>query len=354
MENEDLKWEVKKEWGVGLDFNLWSYRISGTIDYYNSLSTDLILNAAVPVPPYPSDRMWLNLGEMRNSGVEVAVSVLAIDKTDFKWTTDVNFTKYFPSKLVKITNEISNANAMLEFGYLGAPYLTGIRTIIVAETEQLPDFINVIDSTYYIVNPNYVGQIVAPIYLGIDTATGKLIIEDVDGDGTINYQKDVRVVGNGLPKFQFGWGNTFTWKNFYLNFFLRGVFGHSLVNINNARYGVPASIAIQNGMEQALDYFDATNGPIFSDVHVEKADYVKLDNFSFGYNWRFTESKYLTGLTLYISGQNLFTITNYSGVDPEIRYGDSYDNNNPLAPGLDRENTYFQTRSLTVGLNITL
>lgn len=356
VENEDLKWEVKKEWGVGLDFALWSYRITGSIDYYNALSTDLILNASVPVPPYPSDRMWLNLGEMRNSGVEFAVSLLAVDNTNFKWTTDLNLTKYFPSQLVKITNEISNANALLEFGWLGAPYLTGIRTILVSESDEVPGYINVSpegDTSYYLINPNYVGQIVAPIYMGIDS-TGKIIIEDVDGNGTINYQKDVRVVGNGLPKFQFGWGNTFNYKNFYLNFFIRGVFGHSLVNINNARYGVPASVAIQNGMKQALDYMDAINGPIYSNVHVEKADYVKLDNFSFGYNFNFEKSKYVSKLMLYISGQNLLTITNYSGVDPEVRYGDSYDNNNPLAPGLDRENTYFRTRSFTIGANITL
>jgi iron complex outermembrane receptor protein len=205
---------------------------------------------------------------------------------------------------------------------------------------------------YYVNHPNYVGQIVAPIYTGIDS-TGKITVEDVNGDGIINYQKDVRVVGNGLPKFTIGWGNTFNYKGFYLNFFLRGAFGHSLVNVNNARYGNPGSIGVQNGMQQALDYMDAS-APVYTNIHVEKADYVKLDNFSFGYNFNFEKSKYVSVLTLYISGQNLFTITNYSGVDPEIRYGDSYDNNNPLAPGIDRENTYFRTRSLTVGVNISL
>lgn len=352
VENPNLKWEVKKEWGVGLDFNMWSYRLSGSIDYYSALSTDLILNAAVPVPPYPSDRMWLNVGEMRNSGVEVAVSVLAVQSTDFKWTTDVNFTKYIPTKLVRITNSISNANSTLEFGFLGAPYLTGIRTIIICEGDTLPKYYNVNTGQYYVENPNYVGQIVAPIFTGIDS-TGKITVEDVDGDGIINYQKDVRVVGNGLPKFTLGWGNTFNYKGFYLNFFIRGAFGHSLVNVNNARYGNPGSIGVQNGMQQALDYMDAT-APVYTNVHVEKADYVKLDNFSFGYNFNFEKSKFVSGLTLYLSGQNLFTITNYSGVDPEIRYGDSYDNNNPLAPGIDRENTYFRTRSLTLGVNISL
>ncbi|MFO7613507.1 MAG: SusC/RagA family TonB-linked outer membrane protein [Bacteroidales bacterium] len=351
VENPDLKWELKKEWGIGLDFALWSYRVSGSIDYYNSLSTDLMFYAQVPVPPYPTDRMWLNLGEMRNSGIEFAVNVLAVQKADFKYSTDLNLTKYFPTQLVRITNEISSATSLLELGWLGAPFLTGVRTIIVSESNLLPEYINVIDSTYYINDPNYIGQIVAPIYIGIDSL-GRLIYEDVDGDGVFNAQKDVRVVGNGLPKFQIGWGNTFTYKGAFLNFFIRGVFGHSLVNVNNARYGVPVVMGVQSGMEQALDFIDAVNGPVFSDVHVEKADYVKLDNFALGYNFNFQDSKYISGLKIYIAGQNLFTITNYSGVEPEVRYGDSYDNNNPLAPGLDRENTYFRTRSLTVGINL--
>lgn len=352
VENPDLKWEVKKEWGIGLDFNMWSYRLSGTIDYYNSLSTDLILNSAVPVPPYASDRMWLNLGEMRNSGLEFSASVIAVQNTNFKWTTDLNFTKYVPTKLVRITNSISNANSTLEYGYLGAPYLTGYRTIIVCEGDTLPGYYNVNTLNYYVEHPNYVGQIVAPIFTGIDS-TGKITVEDVNGDGIINYQKDVRVVGNGLPKFTIGWGNTFNYKGFYLNLFIRGAFGHSLVNVNNARYGVEGAVAIQNGMQQALDYMDAS-APVYTNIHVEKADYVKLDNFSFGYKFDFKKSKYISGLTIYLSGQNLLTITNYSGVDPEIRYGDSYDNNNPLAPGIDRENTYFRTRSFTLGVNISL
>jgi len=160
-------------------------------------------------------------------------------------------------------------------------------------------------------------------------------------------------VGNGLPKFQFGCNNSFTFGNLDISFFLHGVFGHYLINVNNARYGNPNVIGIQNGMNQTLDFADATDGPIYSDVHVEKADFVKLDNFVIGYNFHFPKSKYVSKVRAYISGQNLFTITNYSGLSPEVRYGDAYDNNNPLASGIDRENTYFTTRSFTLGVNVT-
>jgi len=329
--NPDLQWELKKEFGVGLDFSMFSYRLSGSIDYYRSISSELILNTTVPAPPYLSDRMWVNLGELQNSGLEFAFNILAVQKTDFKWNTDLNATVYFETTLKKITSTITT-NDTLYLGYLGAPFLTGVRSILVSEGGPI-------------------GQIIAPVYTGIDS-TGHLTYQDVNGDGKFTANDDYRVVGSGLPDFTIGWNNAFFYKGFYLNFFLRGVFGHSLVNVNNARYGVPVVMGIQSGMEQTMDFLDAVDGPVYSDVHVEKASYVKLDNFSFGYDFTLEKNKYISGLKIFLSGQNLFTITNYSGVEPEVRYNDTGDNNNPLAPGIDRENTYFRTRSFTIGVNV--
>ncbi|MCX6234263.1 MAG: SusC/RagA family TonB-linked outer membrane protein [Bacteroidetes bacterium] len=331
-ENTDLKWEVKKEFGVGLDFYLFDYRVNGTLDYYRSTSTDLILLSRVASPPKLTDLMWLNLGELENSGIELAINIDAVKTDKFKWSTEFNFTKYFQTTLKKITSSLSTSESTIPKGYLGAPFLTGVYTIQVTEGEPI-------------------GQIIAPVFLGIDS-TGHLMYEDIDGDGKFNAQTDFKIVGNGLPDFQLGWGNTLSYHNFNLNFFFRGVFGHSLVNVNNARYGVPVVIQVQSGMKQALDYKDASDGPVYSNVHVEKASYLKLDNFAFGYNFDFPNSKAISGLKVYLSGQNLFTITGYSGVEPEVRYVDTYDNDNPLAPGIDRENTYFSTRSLTFGVDI--
>lgn len=335
-DNPDLQWEVKKELDIGLDFYLWNYRIGGTIDYYKSTSSQLILYARVPVPPFPSDHMFLNLGELTNSGLEFAVNIRAIEKKNWSWTTSVNFTKYFDTKLDKITSPLSTSASTLYLGNLGAPFFTGINTIIAKEGEPI-------------------GQIIAPIYIGMDSAgvmQYQAPSDTVTGISSNPTQDDYQNVGTGLPKFQFGWGNSFTVGNFDVNFFVRGVFGHYLININNARYGNPRVIGIQSGMNQALDYIDAANGPIYSNIHVEKADFVKLDNFAIGYNFLFPKSKYIGKVRVFVSGQNLFTITNYSGVSPEVRYGDAYDNNNPLAPGLDRENTYFTTRSFTFGVNV--
>jgi iron complex outermembrane receptor protein len=330
--NPDLKWEIKKEFDIGLDFMLLNYRLGGSIDYYISTSSDLMLEYTVPAPPYLTDRMWLNVGELESSGLEFALNYKIFKDTRFKWSTDINFTYYLNARLNKITSDIAEGETERYYGELGAPNLTGVKTIKVFEG-------------------GLIGEIIAPIYIGIDADSVKQY-EGLYGDSIPTAQGSYVVVGNGLPDWQFGWGNTFSYKNFYLNFFIRGTFGHSLVNVNNARYGDPDIINIQSGMGITMDFIHTKGGLQYSDVHVEKADFVKLDNFAFGYNFNFEDNEYISNLTVYLSGQNLFTITNYSGVDPEVRYGDSNDNNNPLAPGIDRQNTYFSTRSFTLGLKV--
>lgn len=330
--NPDLKWEIKKEFDIGLDFMLLNYRLGGSIDYFNSKSSDLILEYRVPVPPYLTEFMWLNVGELSNSGVEFALNYQIFKDTRFTWATDVNFTYYLNAKLENITSDIAEGATERYYGELGAPNLTGVYTIKVYEGGPI-------------------GEIIAPQYIGIDADSVKQY-NGLYGDSIPTAQGSYLVVGNGLPDWQFGWGNTFTYKNFYLNFFLRGTFGHSLVNVNNARYGDPDIINIQGGMGITMDFINTKGGLQYSDVHVENANFVKLDNFAFGYNFNFEDNEYIKNLTVFLSGQNLFTITNYSGVDPEVRYGDSNDNNNPLAPGIDRQNTYFTTRSFTLGLKV--
>ncbi len=330
--NPNLQWETKQDIGVGLDFALLNYRINGSVDYYQSKSSQLILEYDVPVPPYPAPKMWLNLGELKNSGVEFVVSYSTLPTRKLLWTTELNFAKFFDTKLVKITDTLTGTGSTLYLGDLGDPFFVGTKTIMVKEGSPI-------------------GQIIAPIYLYTDS-TGKMQFKDVDGNGTFNPQKDFEIVGNGLPDFQIGWGNTFSYHGFYLNFFLRAVMGHSLVNVNNAKFGVPAALGIQSGTEQALDFENAKNGPVYSNVHVEKADFLRLDNWSFGYNFKLKENKYIQSLKLYLSGQNLFTITSYSGVDPEVHYVDTGDNDNPLAPGIDRQDTYFSTRTFTLGVSV--
>ncbi len=170
------------------------------------------------------------------------------------------------------------------------------------------------------------------------------------------------MVGNGLPKLVLGFGNNFTYKNWDLNIFFRGVFGHDLINSFRAFYEVPYLIGSYNLPATAMTMKNPTSGTylnnssgVLSDHHVENADFVTLDNMSLGYNFQFAKSGQFSKIRLYLAGNNLFYITKYKGVDPNPRYGDAHDQgtyNNPLVPGIDRRNTWFRTRSVSFGANI--
>jgi len=108
-------------------------------------------------------------------------------------------------------------------------------------------------------------------------------------------------------------------------------------------------------LASALDNKDATQFAVFSDRYVEDASFIKIDNATLGYNFNLSEGFYFSKIRLYISGQNLATFTNYSGIDPEVRFVDDPDGDgfgDPLAPGIERRSTYLTTRSFTFGLNL--
>ena len=321
--NPDLRWERKEDINIGMDMSLLDYKMNVTVDYFRSKSSDLLLYFPVRVPPNLYPDKLLNLAEMSTSGIEFSVGIKDVTKGAFVWNPTLTFTKFNPSILDKFTSDEVESEGFRELGDLGAPFLTGVKTIRVEEGQPI-------------------GQIYGPVYDGLDE-DGNIQIKDLNNDG-VRDKEDVQVIGNALPDFQFGFSNSFRYKNFDFNFFIRGVFGHDLLNVSNTRYGVPNAIGIQNGMAQILDFAEVQNGPVFSDIHVEDASYVKLDNVSLGYNLKIKDKS----LRLYITGQNLMTITGYSGIDPEVRYQDG---GNPLAPGLDRENTYFATKGYTFGLN---
>lgn len=336
--NPDLKWETKGEFNVGLDFALLDYRLTGSVDFYDRTTTDGILLVDVPSQTNIFDQTWQNVGGITNTGLELALNYAAIQSGDLTWDVGGVFSTY-STELTKFTNERSQdfrAN-------LGAPGQNGVNLIKVEEGQQI-------------------GQIIAPNYEGLDPDTGLPILTDLNGDGSIT-QDDFVVVGQGLPKFELGFTNTFRYGNFDLNFFLRGSFGHSLVNTYRAFYEFGDVRTVNVVRSEKFEEGLMSSQGAYNSSHVEKADFLKLDNATFGYTFDLPKESSFRNLRLYVSGQNLFVITNYSGVDPEVRHSDlgAVDNGgrpanelNPdiLSPGIDRRNTYFRTRTLLFGVNV--
>ncbi|MGD1893213.1 MAG: SusC/RagA family TonB-linked outer membrane protein [Cyclobacteriaceae bacterium] len=332
--NPNLRWERKAELDIGVDFAMFGDRFTGSADYYSRVTTDLIYPLTVPVPPNLVGETLLNVGQMNNSGLELVLNYNVINNDNFSWTTGFNGTWFIENRLVSLSDE----EAGLDFGgrrlisNLGSPGQNNTPLIEVKEGEEI-------------------GRIWGKVYDGL-TEDGKWRFQDLNGDGTID-DADETLLGQGLPDFQLGWNNTFNYGNWDLNFFLRGMIGHDLVNTFRAFYEVPGVATSYNVVN--TEFFDPNldDSPLFNSIHVEDADFIRLDNATLGYNFPLADGVLISRLRLYASVQNLFTITNYTGVDPEVRTGDSANDDDALAPGIDRRDTWFTTRTYTFGVNLS-
>lgn len=347
--NPDLRWETKGEFNVGLDLSMLDYKLTASIDYYQRRTRDLIFQVNVPVPPNLAARTWANLEDaaLTNNGLEIALGY-TLDKGKFRWNPNLVFATFNT-----VLDTVSAPDAKFKFfqsgGQLfdfstspGAPGLNNNPTMVVQAGQPL-------------------GQFWGPTFL--EVKEGRFVFEDRNGDGMIT-DADYSVIGNGLPKFSLGLNNTFQVGNFDINVFIRGDFGHELANMYRVFYEPlgTGSRDIENIVQ--TKYFDETlrDAPRFSSHYIEKADYLVLDNATLGYSFNLPKGKAFSKLRVYLAGQNLFYITGYTGVDPSPRYADAGDpdnggfqnlNGNPLFPGLDRRNTYFRARTVTIGANVT-
>jgi iron complex outermembrane receptor protein len=298
------------------------------------------MDFAVPIPPNLYSTTWLNIGEMKNSGIELTLGYNVDLGKGNSWRIGFTTNHFFETELVSLSDE----DRGLDFGgsqeraNLGSPGQNGTNTILLEEGAPI-------------------GQIWT---LRVDpdnrvAADGTWNILDMDGSGDIDAIKDRVVVGNGLPTWQLGFNNSFSFGYLDVNIFFRGTFGHDLLNTFRAFYEAPSTINTYNILASSMDIADLTDQPLLNDSHVEKANFVKLDNMTVGYTIPMKKSTGFSEIRLYLTGQNLLTFTNYTGVSPEPRLVDVGENDNQsdaLAPGLDRRNTYFSARTYSIGFNL--
>lgn len=336
--NTDLKWEKKGEFDIGVDFSLFNSKLNGAFDFYTRTTTDLLFEYEVPTPPNLYTTAMVNLGEIKSSGLELSLNFTAIQKPSFTYVVSFTPSYNIENTLVSLSGTYNGAElnyGQRDLGEMGSPGMSAVPLIRAEEGKPI-------------------GQLWGLVYDQIDEG-GNLIFDDNNPDGTID-PLDRMVIGNGLPDFQFGLGNAFTMRNWDMNIFFRGVFGHDLLNSYRAFYEVPYMIGSYNLPVTARDmknpvsgvYLNNSSG-VLSDFHVENASFVCLDNLSLGYTFDMAGSKAFNKIRLYLSGNNLFYLTGYKGVDPNPRYEDG---GNPLMPGIDRRNTWFRTRSVSFGANI--
>ncbi|MCC5930268.1 MAG: SusC/RagA family TonB-linked outer membrane protein [Cyclobacteriaceae bacterium] len=325
-ENPDLRWEKTATSNLGLDFAILNNRLSGTLEVYNKRTTDLIWTYNVSTNIYPHPNLTTNVGEMTNKGVELLLNFAAATKGEFKWNTSLNLA-HNRNTLVSLTNANFPADSILLFSPDGAGQ-SGETVGVIMQGQPLGSFF-----TYRFAGLNDDG--VSQFY-------------DHNGELTINPQqrRDYQIVGNAQPDILIGWSNNFSYKNWDLNVFFRSVLGNEIMNVTMADLHRPNTARLDNipvsvGNEPVSDF----NSYRYSSRFVESGSFVRLDNATLGYTFR-NPGQDIRMLRVYLSGNNLFLLTNYTGIDPEIDQGG-------LAPGIDARNFYPKTRTLLIGVNVT-
>ncbi|MEX1184389.1 MAG: SusC/RagA family TonB-linked outer membrane protein [Gemmatimonadota bacterium] len=338
--NPDLRWEEKDEINVGLNFALLDFRLNGAVDVYRRDTRDMLYNYSVPVPPNLFGSILANVGHMQNSGVEVELGYDLIDRPGLRWNSSANWS-YNTNKLVSLSNDVYNTNDCFTNGNTGAPIQQSTHRVCVGE--PIGNFygfksIDIDDDGVWIVErPDEFdddGNLVQ--------AAHPISIEDIT-------EADRQFLGNGLPKYYFGWNNTAQVGNFDLSVNMRGAAGFQILNFERMFYENP-NLTAYNMLRTAFDpiYGKRTldYDLAYVSYYVEDGDYVKLDNATIGYTIGETAlgglSSVLTNARVYISGRNLLTLTDYKGIDPEVSTGG-------LTPGIDNRANYPTTRMFTLG-----
>lgn len=334
--NPDLRWEKSTEFNVGLDWSVLDNRLGGSIDVYNKKTTDLLFWYTVPTPPNLFNSTLANAGSVRNQGIEVAVNAVPVRTKDFEWKTVVTVSAN-KNKLLSLSNDMYESNSFMDTGGLGEPI--NITTHRMEEGRALGEFYGLKS-------------------VGV-SENGLFLIEKPDGE-VVEFSNDQlkndeyrQYLGSGLPKVYLGWTNNLSYKNWDLSMQFTSQLGFKILNEPRAFYE-NNSIAYNRlkSVEEAPyggQYTLSSSQPqTFVSYYLEDGDFLKLTNLTIGYTFPIKKNnKYIKGVRAYLSGDNLFCITGYSGLDPELS------NWYPTSAGIDARDKYPSIRSFTFGLNLT-
>ena len=330
-ENPDLKWESTSMFNVGLDFEILRGRIGGTIEYYNKETKDLLYEYDVPSPPYQFNRLLANGASMNNQGVEVVLNANVYKNDNFRYSTTVNFARNV-NEVGSLSSNIENIGVSQRYeGGIGLEGWTGQTASIVLPGQPL--------GTFYVAK-----------YIGYDDVAKRTIYQKPSGElvtqDQISAPDDYQIMGYALPKFTYGWNNNFAYKNWDLNIFLRGVYGNQIFNATRADLSRLQQANVTNISKDALEEGIFETPLIASSRFLEDGSFLRLDNMTLGYRFDTSATKYFKQARMYVTAQNLFTLTDYTGVDPELSLGG-------LSPGIDNRSYYPKTRSFILGVNLT-
>lgn len=328
--NPNLKWETKREVNIGLEFSLLKNKLSGTLDLFKRTTKDLLDTYTSPQPPFIQSSIYTNVGTISSKGIELALSYAAYNTDNFGWNIDAT-----ASTLRNTLDSYSNDEYKIlykTFGGIGGAGALG-DAIVTYEGGAL-------------------GEFWGKKFAGF-TSDGKWLFYNRNGQAVPNAQinnsrdknvTDLQMIGNAIPKYYASLMNSFRYKQFDLRVFLRGKFDYDILNRNALSYANKTWSG--NLLTSTFDKYSQINDTyMYSDYYLEKGTYVKLDEVTIGYNFKL-KTKLIRNMRIYATGQNLATITGYTGSDPD------FISDNGTGPGVDNSGAYPSTRSFLFGLNV--
>jgi TonB-linked SusC/RagA family outer membrane protein len=327
--NADLRWETTQSYGVGADFELFNNKLTGSVDYFQKDTKDLIfpVPAAATQPGPPSPRFKNLPGNLINKGFEVSLNYKVIDKEDFSW--DVSGNASF------LSNKISNFAGFISTGGINGQGLSGAYAQVI--TNDKPIY------SYYMYE-----------WRGYDASGNSIYADAAGNDTSLGTAAKSILDKQPIPKINMGFNTNFTYKNFDLGASFYGAFGHYIYNNTaNAYFFKGAFLGGRNTTEEAATSPQAQGDPNSpSTKYLEKGDFLRLGNLTFGYTVRgaILDKLKMSNARLYVNASNLFVITGYSGTDPEVDTDKSL--NGVPSAGMEYL-SYPRDKSVSVGLNVT-
>jgi TonB-linked SusC/RagA family outer membrane protein len=362
--NPGLKWETTSSTDIGYDLSLFKQRVSLVVDVYRKVTSDLLLNANLPTTTGYTNA-FKNIGRVRNDGLEITLNTINVQNKNFTWSSNFNIS-FNRNKLQGLNEDQETITTPIVWDgrYTGVSlYMAKLNSPISQifghvwdGVYQYEDFDKTPDGRY-ILKANVVNNGAARTAV----QPGDIKYKDINGDGVVN-TLDQTVIGRAFPIHVGGFSNNFTYKGFDLNLFLQWSYGNNIVNANRLIFeGNPRLSYNLNQYANYADRWSPTNpsnklhriggqGPsYYSSRVIEDGSYLRLKTISFGYNFSSALLSHIKvkSLRAYLSAQNIYTWTNYSGPDPEVSV-----KNSTLTPGFDYS-PYPRARTLTFGLNAT-
>lgn len=356
MANERLKWETTEQWNAGLDLGFFEDRIKVTADWYDKVTRDLLLYALLPASSGFEQGM-LNIGKIRNRGFELTLETVNVKTRQFQWSTSFNiaFNRNRILGLVDGQNTLQSSVSWETRFNSQFPYISQVGK----PTGMMYGFIY--DGTYKAEDFDDKGNLVSgvPSFKGNAMQPGDMKYRDMNGDGVID-DYDRTIIGCGQPLNTGGFGNNFNWKNFDLNIFFAWSYGNDVLNANRLVF----ESGWRSQTNQLASYADrwspenpASNIPRvnavgreeYSSRVIEDGSFLRLKNVSLGYTLpsRSLRKAGISQMRVYVSADNIWTLTGYSGPDPEVST-----RNSVLTPGFDWS-AYPRAFGFTAGVNLT-